>query len=150
MTVRTGKQTSSNAYDEITSRAFALRALTETRIAQWSPAGTTYDNIGAYLSDLLSFYNDFNDQKSTPGLAQAAKDAEEDQTYEIVTEVNTLQALMIAVKDRILVDVPQDGSGWRQVVKFNADGSMAWRSFGSAPLANLLADMQAVVDQVDA
>ena len=149
MTVRTRKQTANEAYAQIASHSAALKALTETRITQWTPAGTTYDNIGTYLTDLLTYYTSLGEAKNVPGVAQAAKDAEDDQTYEVVTEVNTLRTLMVAVKDRILADVPQDASNWRQVVKFNADGSNNWRTFGAAALANLLSDMQAVVDQID-
>ena len=150
MTVKTRKTNANEAYARLASTAASVRALTETRIADWTPAGTTYDNIGFYLADLLAKYTEMGDLLSTPNLEQAAKDIEDNQAYSITTEIGTLRTLMVAVKDRILADVPKDGNNFRLVLKFNADGSNNWLAFGAVAMTNLLADMQAVVNQVDA
>lgn len=150
MTVRTRKSTASDAYTTIAILSSQLRALTQTRHTTWGSSGASFDALRMYLSDLLRIHTELNVAKNVPGVAQAAKDAEDDQSYAVVTEVTTLQGLMIDVKDRVTGDIPVDGSGWTLGHKFNADGSDNWRNFSSAALANLLTDMQAVIDAVDA
>jgi len=149
MTLRTRKSSADEAYRVIALRAYQLRALTVTRHGAWGASGASFEAIRLYLTDLLAVYKDLNDAKSVPGVGQAAKDAEGDQAYDVVAEVTVLQGLMVAVKDRVLLDVPKDSNGWTLGHKFNMDGSDDWRVFSAGALSTLLGNMQAIVDQVD-
>ena len=151
MSVKTAKLSADNAYERGAKTAFSLRSVTADNIADWTVNGVNWHDVRSYLGDLLAKYGELGDARNAPNVNQAAQDAEGNPAYDFVAEIDTLRTLMVAVKDQVLIDLPKDGNGYRLVIKLNdITGAEEPRHFPPGALTDLLADMQAVVDQVDA
>ena len=90
----------------------------------------------------------WNDIKAIPGIAQYAKDQEDDQNYDVVTEFNTMVNAASAVRDRVESDIPTAAGGWMNLQKFEADHTISTRAFTPAQTTQLRTDLDAFIATV--
>ena len=89
----------------------------------------------------------WNAIKTIPGIAQYAKDQENDPTYDIVTEFNAMIAAAEVVRDRVETDIPTDGSGFLLLRKFQTN-AITMRTFTTAQTAQLRTDLDSFIATV--
>lgn len=84
-----------------------------------------------------------------PGIVQYAKDQENDQGYNIVTEYNALITEVDEVIASIETNFPTDASDWIQEKKFNGAGGYDYREFTPTQSAALIALIDDVIAAID-
>ena len=130
-------------YDRAKTLASQAKLQADNRAASFA-SGATSAEVLATLANIKAFYDQLLVIRDVPGIAQYAKDQENDQSYDFVTELNVLLSAMVDVRDTILGAIPKDGNDWLLERKLNADGSYTYRTYTGAALAPLIADLQAV------
>lgn len=87
----------------------------------------------------------FDDVATTPGLAQYARDQEDDPAYDVVAEFVAMRGAAIAVRDWVITNFPTSAGGFIEKDTLTADGSITVRQFTPAQTAGLQAALDALV-----
>jgi hypothetical protein len=127
--------------------AVSVRNYCESRSAQFQ-TDTNADVVLVTFHDLRRWHDELNAVKAIGGIAQYAKDQEDDQAYDVVAEFNALIAAVEAVMDNIRSTFPTDASGYLLEKQWNAQGTYDFRQFTKAQLSTLRGLLDAVVSQV--
>ena len=109
-------------------------------------------SVFAITHEMLPLLKSASEQfASVPaGLAQYAKDQEDDQTYDVAAEFVAMRNAVNAARDRIVSTVPQDANNVLRERTINADGSITLSTVTPAQTSNLQTDLQAIVDAIEA
>lgn len=107
-------------------------------------SGADAQEVLAILGALSRFNVELATLKTTPGLAQYAKDQENDQNYDVVAEFNAVLAALDDFVSTVLSNFPADGSGYALAFKFDASGTLIYRTFTAAQLATITSKLDAV------
>lgn len=114
-----------------------------------SAANTISGNNVLALYHRLVLDNDvFDVAKAVPGIAQYARDIEDDQTYDVASEFTVMQAAITDAIAWIKANYPTDANGWLQHQKFAVDG-VSVREFTPAQTAGLRTEIQKVIDSIE-
>ena len=134
-------------YRNAKNHAVSIKNYCESRSTQFQ-SDTNSDVVLATFHDLRRWNDELNAIKAIAGIAQYAKDQEDDQTYNVVAEFNALQAAVVAVMDNIQSTFPVDVDGYLLEKQWNAQGTYDFRQFTGAQLSTLRGLLDAVVAQV--
>lgn len=107
-------------------------------------AGTTADEVLSLYFDSVRFRGILSAVAAVPGIVAFAKDQENDQAYEPVTEFNALVTAVDAVLTEIETTYPTDGEGYLLDRKLVSE-AIEQRSFTGAQLATLVTLVDAVI-----
>ena len=111
-------------------------------------AGTVSANaVIQIMSNLKSSIEVWDTVSSLSGIAQYAKDQEDDQTYNVVAEFTTMRTEAVAARDWVITNFPASG-GFIQKDTLELDGSITVRQFTPAQttgLQTVLADLIAAI-----
>lgn len=105
------------------------------------------DQIIEVLKKLNEYNTDFSDFSSVPGIAQYAKDQQDDQAYNVVGEFNAMVTAVVSARDWIVVNMPDDGT-YLLGHTIELDGSVTPRPFTSGQLSGLVTELDAVIATV--
>ena len=135
MTFRATSQEAAKAYTLIKTQAAATRAYLIAQRAAMQQATcdsnivlVTIQHFGSVVAKLAAW-------AATPGLAQYAKDQENDQAYDVVAEFQTMNAALVNARDTLIGMFPKDGNGFLLYQTLNANGQVVSRTFTAAQLA---------------
>jgi hypothetical protein len=106
MTFRASSIDTANAYKIIKGTANQVRINVPPANAQMQANGATYEDLRDTYNFILNSKDQINLLKTTPGLEQYAKDQENDPTYDIVAEFNTMLTAMDSVLTWMDVNIP--------------------------------------------
>jgi hypothetical protein len=109
---------------------------------------TNADVILGIFFDLQTWRDELTSLKAIPGIAQYARDQENDQAYDVVTEFNTFVSALTDVMANIYTSFPKDASGYLQEKKLLVDGTYEFRQFTAAQTATLRGLFDVVIAQV--
>ena len=129
-------------------RALAIKVFAVAKSTELVTATKSVDILGI-ADSIANFVSELNTIKSTPGLAEYAKDQENDQSYDVVAEFNALVASLDAVISTVKSTFPVDSGGFLLSETFNADGTRTPRTFTASQVATIKADLDTVVASID-
>lgn len=120
-------------YTRAKQQANSLKSHSDSKAAEFASSQNSNAILGelAYLRGIIV---DFNNIKAIVGIAQYAKDQEEDQAYDVVAEFNAMIAATEAVITQITTSFPKDGSGFLLSHTLNGSGVLVPRVFTSGQL----------------
>lgn len=109
---------------------------------------TNADQVIVIFHDCRRFKADFDSIKLIPGIAQYAKDQEQDQGYDVTAEFVALISAIEAVMAEIKNTFPVDADGYLLEKKLNAQGTYNFRQFTPTQTATLRSLLAAVANEV--
>lgn len=108
------------------------------------------DVVTSAASTLKGYRDELDVLKTVQGLAQYARDQENDQAYDVAAEFNALVAAIDAVIAEIFLTYPTANPSGAVIERvLNADGSVTPLTFTSAQLASVKTLVDAVVVSID-
>lgn len=150
MTFRASTQIKADGLSEAKRLAVDLKAF-----AQDHRMALAAGNVSANLViQIMQTFRDFIVRlaviASVPGMAAYAIDQENDVTYDVAAEFTAMRNAAIAVRDRIIAEMPKANSpaavaGRAAVQTLNADGSVSTAVFTPAQTANLRTDLDTFI-----
>lgn len=136
-----------NSFNRARSVALNLRQYCQNKSDLIAASGMNGDDLLGILATLKQASADFANLKSTPGIAQYAKDQEDDQVYDVATEFNALESSVNAAVTNLATSFPVDGNGYLLLLKLSGSDN-DWRMFTPAQLSALKADLDAIISSV--
>jgi hypothetical protein len=133
------------AYAAIKQQARATKVYLQTQVATMQQP--TCDSVIA-LSTIQHFgivVGLFAGWSATPGLAQYARDQENDQAYNVVAEYTAMNNAMVSARDSLISMFPKDGNGFLLYQTLNAQGQIGTRTFTAAQLASVVTLLNNVI-----
>jgi len=109
---------------------------------------TNADVVLATFNDLKRYRDEFLSYRDIPGIAQYARDQENDQTYDVVTEFNAMITAIEAVITNIYSSFPKDANNFLLEKKLLVDGTYEFRIFTGVQLSTLRGLITAAIAQV--
>ena len=133
-----------SAYNRARNAALNLRQYCQAKSAVIQTSGMNGNDLLGIIETLKQSSIDFATLKVTPGIAQYAKDQENDQAYDVATEFNALESLVNTAVTNLAASLPVDSNGYLLLLKLQ--GSVKdWRAFTSAQLAGIKSDLDAII-----
>lgn len=131
------------------ARQLALQAQSycQARAAQFASTTNADVILGTFI-DLKRWHDELNTIKTIPGIAQYARDQENDQAYDVVSEFQALIDALNAALTNIFTTFPKDGNGYLIEKKLLVDGTYEFNTFSPAQLATLVGLLGAVSSAV--
>ena len=126
------------------TQANYLRRKAGEKVSQFS-SGANADDILALASNLRSVRNDLASLTSISGLAEYAREQENDSSYDIVAEFNALLALVDDVITEIVTTFPVDSSGYLLSHTIDTTGQRTSRTFSAAAISGVVSNLNALV-----
>lgn len=131
------------AYQMVKSAAVQLKTNLNAMIAQLAGAPASYEFLRDIYRTLSRAQGQFSALAATPGLVAHAKTQEDDQTYDVVAEFNSMQGAITGATVWMDANVPtavtvSAPSAW-------GDGAMISTTFTPEETAPLRSALQAVV-----
>ena len=130
------------------SKEIALQVKTylQSRISQFSTS-TSADLVLSVYFDVSRARSELAEIATIQGIAQYAKDQEDDQSYDVVSEFSALLSNLDAITSAISANYPRDEAGYllnRKVV----GNSIEFRTYTTGQLASYVALMQTAIDGI--
>lgn len=133
--------------DRAKKLALQLKGYLQQRNLQLqSTAGA--DVIMAIMSDVRTYRIDFLQIAAIPGIAEHARELENDPTYDVVAEFNAMLAAMSATVTEVVNTFPKDASGYWLEKQVAGDGNVIFRAFPPAATAQLRTRITAVIASI--
>ncbi len=120
-----------------------LKRFCDDRSSEYA-SGATSDRVLETLQTLQAFSTQLDVVKSTPGIAQYARDQEGDQAYDVAAEFIAVLALLDTVIQSLIVAFPKDVNDYLLAETMDANGVRSQRVFTGAALSSIRADLDAV------
>ena len=133
-----------SAYNRARNAALNLRQYCQAKSAVIQTSGMNGNDLLGILETLKQASIDFATLKATPGIAQYAKDQENDQAYDVATEFNTLESLVNTAVINLAASLPVDSNGYLLLLKLQ-DSVKDWRAFTPVQLAGIKSDLDAII-----
>lgn len=133
-------------YDEFKLRMPKLKERAQEAVTEMAAGAVEADFIRGLYRSLARERTYLTDFKDLTGITQFVKDTEDNQTYNIVTEVTAIISAIQDTIDQVDSDFPSSGTPpnrYRLFVKME-DGVDSLRSFGTTGTANLRTDLTAI------
>lgn len=146
MAFRASNVLPSVAYDTVRRAAVQLKMNLQTINARLSSENTSYESLQQIHTVLKRADDQFDSLKTTPGLAQYAKDIEGDQAYDVVAEFTSMQAAIVAAMAWMDGNVPtsvtvKSPSTWD-------DATIITSTFTPAQTGGLRTQLSAVIAEI--
>jgi len=150
---RASSQIKVNALVEVKSSAIRARALAVQLSNAMAAGDTSAQTILNLLLQVKTLIDRWVALAATPGLAAYAQDQENDATYDVVAEFTAMRTALVAVRDRIINDLPTASAppgvaGRIAVYSIDATGTLIADLFTPAQTASLRADLDAFIATV--
>lgn len=139
------QQTKEDGLAEVNREALALKRDAQNRrdaLASGDQTGQFVLGIAGRMNTAIAI---FDRVSAITGVGAYAQDQFEDSGLDISAEFSAMRSAAIAVRDRIVSDLPTDASGFLSIRTLNADGTITERTFTPAQTANLRADLDALI-----
>jgi hypothetical protein len=137
------------AYDKIRAQARASKQYLTNQRAVMVQATTSAVVPLAVIQHFAQVIPLINAWASTPGLAQYARDQQNDPAYDIVAEFQAMRNAMVSARDNLVAGFPKDPNGWILYQSLNPDGTFSYRTFTAAQLASAVAQIDAVIAAIN-
>jgi len=126
----------SKAYSKAQSESIRVKTFA-TQAGAALAAGTVSANaVIQIMTNLKSSIETWDTVSSLPGIAQYAKDQEDDQAYDVVVEFLAMRNEAVAARDWVINNFPESG-GFIQKDTLEVDGSITVRQFTPAQTVGL-------------
>lgn len=135
-----------DAYSIVKRAAVQLKLLLQSRVAELSAANTDYERIQDIYLTLKGANAQFDTLKTTPGLAQYARDQEGDQNLDITAAFTAMQSAIADALAWIAANVPSSVT-----VKPAAEwdgGVMISNTFTPSQTGGLRTELEAVIAEI--
>jgi len=132
-----------HAYDEAKRVAVQLKNFCDARASNWA-AGSNAAQILAAVDNLNAFKTRLETVSVTPGIAAYARDQENDQNYNVVSEFAAMRGALDTAITQIVAAVPKDANGYILMYEISANGDLIPRTFSGAALVNVIANLSAI------
>ena len=148
MAFRASSAIAPTALGEIKQEMLALKATVEQADSSIT-TGSNADYLLNLLANLRRRKQVLQGLATTPGLAQYARDTENDQAYDVVAEGQAVLALIESAYTTLAALIPTDGNGYLLSHTLNASALRIPRSVGAGPLAGTRAALQAIAAAIE-
>lgn len=133
-------------YANAKALAAQLKSYAQGRQAEFSSA-TNRDVLVSTASDLIRWRDELEAVTQIPGIAQYAKDQENDQAYDVVAEFTAVQVAVDAAISEIVSSFPVSNGALLER-QLNPDGTITYLQFTAGQLntlRGLLGDIDAAI-----
>lgn len=103
-------------------------------------------DFATYLADAEDL---FDQVSAVPGIGQYARDQINDQTLDVATEFEDMINEIVATRDWITTNFPQDGSGYLLMLQFDLNGRYTIRMLSTAATAGLRTQLDLLIATID-
>ncbi len=110
-----------------------IRLNAQTNKDRWAASGANLEQLNLYIDDLNAHKEILLENEAAPDVQQFAKDQENDQAYDFLTESAAVRGFMDAIIAVITGAAPTSG-GFVQDYSYNPDGSRDHRVFTAGQL----------------
>lgn len=146
MAFRAGNVIPIEAYTIVKRAAVQLKLNMQSMKAQLAASGANYDYLRDIYRTLERANSQFDNLKTTPGLAAYAQDQENDPAYDVAAEFTAMQAAITAAMTWMDSNVPtsvtaKSPANW-------GDGSLIETAFTAGQTAGLRTALQGVIDTI--
>lgn len=136
-----------DAYNSVKGAAAQLKINMQSQVAYMAANGADFGYLQGVYRTLERANNQFNALKATPGLAQFAKDQEDDQAYDVAAEFTAMQTAITSAMAWMVANVPT--SATLKTIDQWGDESPILDTFTPAQTAGLRTELQAVIGTID-
>lgn len=144
MAFRASNVVPDTAYKTVRTAAVQLKANCQAFVSYMAANDTDYDYLRNVYVRLKTANTQFTSLKSTPGLAQYAKDQEIDQNYDVVAEFNAMQSAIADVLTWMDSNVPTNVTA-DIPANWESGGSLITNTFTPAQTSALRTEINAVI-----
>ena len=138
----------SKAYQKAQNESIRVKAFaTQARNALIAGA-VSANAVIQIMTNLKSSIEVWDTVSSLSGIAQYAKDQEDDQAYNVVAEFTTMRTEAVAARDWVITNFPKSTGNFIEKDTLELDGAITVRQFTPAQTTGLqtaLADLIAVI-----
>jgi len=138
----------SKAYQKAQSEAIRIKAFATSARNALLAGPVSANAVIQIMTNLKSSVEVWSTVSSLPGIAQYAKDQENDQTYDVVVEFLAMRNAAVACIDWVFNNFPKSPGGFIEKDTLETDGAITVRAFTTAQTVGLqtaLADLVAAV-----
>lgn len=146
MAFKATNYTLARGYDSLKAIAARLKKFAQQASTKMQAGDVDSNYLFAIVDELLADKAQMTEYSQLPGMAQYARDQEDDQTYDVVAEYNAMIAAINAAGIWIRDNFPKDVDDYLLERKFNLNVTTAPRIFTPAELTGLVT----LIDAVDA
>lgn len=147
MTFRASNLLPQQGYNNARAIALDLKNYCTSKAASILANGDDAGDILGILAKIRQARDDFNSIKAIPGIAVYAVSQEDDLTYDVVTEFNTLVTLVETAITNLVAAFPRDVNGYLLIATLPVD-TLSYRTFTSAQLSFLVTDLTNIANQI--
>ncbi len=147
MTFRATNIIPEQGFSKAKSLCTSLKSFCESRSSEYA-AGATSHRILDALSTLIAMSVQLDIVRSTPGIAQYARDQEGDPAYDVAAEFIAVLALLDTLTTNIISAVPRDANDFLLTETMDANGVRIPRTFTGGMLSGIRADLDAVANGI--
>jgi hypothetical protein len=150
MAFRASTQIKTDALTEVKQGAVRAKALATQLRNAMAAGNTSAQTILNLLLQVKTLIDRWGALAATPGLAAYAQDQENDPAYDVAAEFTAMRSALVAVRDRIINDLPTATApagavGRIAVYTIDATGALIADAFTPAQTVNLRADLDAFI-----
>lgn len=143
----------SDAYSELKRGAVWMKSLATSMRATMAAGDVTAQWILGQLQQIRTMITRWTELSAVPGLAAYAQDQEANPALDIVAEYTTMKNALVAVRDRIINDLPKASAppgvvGNLAVYILAGNGDLSTMSFTPAQTVNLRGDLDTFIAAV--
>ncbi len=146
MTFRASNVLPSTAYDIVRRAAIQLKINLQGINSRLSAGNADYDFLREIFRTLERANNQFDTLKTTPGLADYAKDQEIDPTYNVATEFTSMQSTITASMGWIVANVPTNVTA--KTPDTWGDGTLISDTFTPAQTSGLRTQLSSIIAEI--
>ncbi len=124
------------AYAKAQTEAINVKSFASNHSAALAANTVSANLVQQIMTRMKSAIELWDSVSGLPGIVQYARDMEDDQTYDLVTEFLTMRNAAVAVRDWVINNFPTAG-GFIQKDTYEVDGAITVRTFTPAQTAGL-------------
>lgn len=143
MAFKASNQLPENGYRAAKETALRIKNYLQRRVIEFGEP-TNADVVVSTYRDMMRWKADLTAIRLVPGIAQYAKDQEDDQSYDVAAEFTSMLDSITALTDSIESIYPKDGTGY--LLDRKLDGS--FREFTVNQLSSLITPMNTVINNI--
>ena len=140
----------SKAYQKAQSEAIRVKAFAASARNALLAGNVSANAVIQIMTNLKSSVEVWDTVSSLPGMAQYAKDQEDDQTYNVVAEFLAMRSAAVSCIDWVFDNFPKDNNQPNYIIKdiLETDGSITVRTFSTAQTVGLQTALAALIATV--
>ena len=136
----------SKAYHRGQNSAIRAKNYSSQASAQLAGGTVSANAVIQVMTQMKSFIEEFDSVSSVPGIAQYARDQEDDQSYDVVAEFVAMRVAAVSARDWVINNFPvSNPGGFIEKDTLEADGAITVRTFSSVQTAGLQTALDTLV-----